>query len=830
MKSKYNFNTVYISERVQECLRRISRCPLTAVVAPMGYGKTTAVNWYLAGRSRAENAAVVRVSIYADNPSIFWRRVQSAFASAGLDFLSDYSYPQDRDGAALLADELCASLGGTRPCYIFLDDFHLLGDGQVASFCCSLADRLPDNVHMVIASRDRFVRGGDIVRLGGKLHQIGAEQLRLNYTELAAYAHRCGTELSERQTEALLNSSEGWFSAIYLNLLALSERGELLDEHSDIYEMFTSALIDPLPPREQEFLAAMSLADEFTLPMAENVSGFAGAEDMLLSLTQRNAFVARLPDGVTFRFHHMLKDCAGQIFSKLPRERQGLYLERYGVWYERHGQYLYAIEAYCRCEDHDRALGVVEKDAGIMLAGLRPEQLLDELERCPVSVLEAHPLAILVLMRRMFTWHRVPKMLELKELLYEAVNGSNMPEQERGDLLGECDLIMSFLMYNDISKMSALHRSASRQMSRPAVTIKPDGTWTFGSPSVLMMYHNAPGNLRRELAEMNECMPHYYKITNGHGQGAELVMDAEAALMQGRFADCAIDLERARVRIAQCGQENMDLCCDLLALRMGLFGGGIEYDFAKKREALLKRHDTVLLNIFDSISAYWYAMLRQPKSVPEKFREHQLSEASFLAPARPMMEMIENQVLLSQGEYAKVIGRSEALLAACVGMHYALVELHVRIQTAAAFWMLGRRGDAEAMLHPALKAAADDGFTVPFAENYPFLAELLSSRPWGDEQALAEQIIALGKKHSAVCAAEAEGMSRPAQAHELTERELEIAYLAAGRATNREIAEKLFLSEGTVKQYINQIYSKLHIDGDTRTKRRRLAALMGSEN
>lgn len=40
----------------------------------------------------------------------------------------------------------------------------------------------------------------------------------------------------------------------------------------------------------------------------------------------------------------------------------------------------------------------------------------------------------------------------------------------------------------------------------------------------------------------------------------------------------------------------------------------------------------------------------------------------------------------------------------------------------------------------------------------------------------------------------------------------------AQRLSNREIAEQLFLSEGSVKQYVNQIYSKLHIEGDTRTQ------------
>ena len=44
--------------------------------------------------------------------------------------------------------------------------------------------------------------------------------------------------------------------------------------------------------------------------------------------------------------------------------------------------------------------------------------------------------------------------------------------------------------------------------------------------------------------------------------------------------------------------------------------------------------------------------------------------------------------------------------------------------------------------------------------------------------------------------------------------------------TNREIAEKMFLSEGSVKQYVKQIYSKLQIEGDTRTKRKQLLQLL----
>ena len=46
------------------------------------------------------------------------------------------------------------------------------------------------------------------------------------------------------------------------------------------------------------------------------------------------------------------------------------------------------------------------------------------------------------------------------------------------------------------------------------------------------------------------------------------------------------------------------------------------------------------------------------------------------------------------------------------------------------------------------------------------------------------------------------------------------------RLSNRKITERLFLSEGSIKQYINQIYSKLQIEGDTHSKRKQLFQLL----
>ena len=47
--------------------------------------------------------------------------------------------------------------------------------------------------------------------------------------------------------------------------------------------------------------------------------------------------------------------------------------------------------------------------------------------------------------------------------------------------------------------------------------------------------------------------------------------------------------------------------------------------------------------------------------------------------------------------------------------------------------------------------------------------------------------------------------------------------MAAKRYTNKEIGEKLFLSVGTIKQYMNRIYNKIGIEGDAKNKKQQLS-------
>lgn len=227
----------------------------------------------------------------------------------------------------------------------------------------------PENAHQIVASRDRFLPAGEIVRLGGKLNQIGMEQLRLNHTELAIYTHKCGAALSEQQLENLFRSSEGWFSAIYLNLRALARAGEpagrKLRHFRDVHRRHDRAP----PPERQEFLAVMGLADELTEEMARFVTENEETSRILQDLTGQNAFVTRpaglkkqpLPSHDERVRHPEIPHAAGAS--------QTAYWNRFGDWYGAHGQYLHALDAYRMSANNDAALAIIEKDAGNLLSG-----------------------------------------------------------------------------------------------------------------------------------------------------------------------------------------------------------------------------------------------------------------------------------------------------------------------------------------------------------------------------------------------------------------------------------------------------------------------------
>ena len=438
--------------------------------------------------------------------------------------------------------------------------------------------------------------------------------------------------------------------------------------------------------------------------------------------------------------------------------------------------------------------------------------LLSWCRDCPEDVLRRHPDAVCVLMRKLFSFREIPELLRLRALLLDALQpGGAFCEQERENYLGECDLVMSFLRYNDIAAMSVLHRSACERMTRTTRCIDLGGTWTFGSPSVLMMFHCAAGQLDAENAQMRDCMPFYYKVTDGHGSGAEHSMQCETDLLRGDFTEAEIGCHLARDAALARGQYSILLTAEFTALRLAqLRGGATDAALERLRQTLKENRQFLLLRTLDLCIA-WLDAQRGRVGADAWFMAPE-ADASFLDPVLPMLRTVQNEVLLAAGAYTKLLARREACTALNASAHTALAQLYLHIQLACAENRLGRADAARRELDVALALAVPDGLYLPFAEHAEALGPLLPEAFAGNEAAQAV-------------------LRRTAKPDPggLSPREREIARLAAARRTNAEIAAQLHLSEATVKNHLKRIFDKLGLDGSARGKRNLLADILSEK-
>ena len=812
-----NLNALYLSPRLRARLAQIPQHGITTIVAPTGYGKTTAASWWQTHCPRG--ALVLRQIVTGPSLSEFWLGLCRTLGIAPTlaQQLEALRFPTDGVAQELLAQMLQQLLQGSqRPVYYILDDLHFLPEGQLTPILLFLAHQLPEQVHLVLLSRNQIFFEADRLRLGRRLNQITAEDLRLQQQEVEQYAQACGLSLTPEQSRALQERCEGWISLIYLHFRAFAQRSDLqLDTH-DIFELMEQVMLQPLSPREQDFLVCNSICDGLTLAKAEAVWGQPDAAKLLRTLSRNNAFISRSLEGV-YRYHHMLQKCTRTRFAALPAAEQAAVWRRLGRWHLKNESYLAAEQAFSRAQDWSGFLRALELDCGKSVSAEQKPMLMQLCTQCPPEVLQENPQAILVLMRKLFSFREIDRMLQLKALFEAALDRcQDYTAQQRRNAQGELELVLSFLRYNDISAMSVHHRAAAELMNRPSRCIDPAGTWTFGSPSIAAMFHRQAGALDRENAEMRTCMPYYSRVVRGHGSGADVVMQGETELLRGQTDDALISYHRARQLALDYNQASILVTAEFLGMQLDLYTGSaaqMEQRLERLHRYLVEQNQLILLVTVDLCRAWLFALQGRSASIPQWVLAPDAA-SMVMYPAAPMLQMTVNQALLATKRWPQLLARAEMLEGLADASHTLLCGIYYSLQLAAAAEHLGQHTRAADYVRQAVALAQPDGLILPFAQAdsclHPYLRAARELWP-----ALAQT-----------------SQLQPRQAappHNLTRRELEVARLAAQRQSTQEIAAQLHLSPATVKNHLNHVFDKLQIPGTARNKRAVLQSRLDAE-
>jgi LuxR family maltose regulon positive regulatory protein len=817
---------LFITQRLNNKLSQISNHPITTVIAPMGYGKTTAVKWWSIRRKKGNKPhRVFRQTVMTDSVADFWTEFCKIFKEYPdlYEQLTALGYPNNFNSLSILLELLNAELSEYEgDVYYIIDDLHLVPTNVILPFISFFVENMPSNLHIILISRNQIFNEKARMELGHMLFEISAYDLSLNANELYEYAEQCEVEASLPELDELARSSEGWFSIIYLNFKSYEKSGKWLSGSADIISLIDEVLLKPLSEEERDFLILMGISNEFSKRQAAYLWTGNNSGELLGSLSENNAFITRT--GRFYRYHHMLRQCVRHHFSKKPLEYQQKSYTRLGDWYMEQKDYALAYSAYIKAGNYDKFLSCMEEDRTESIYAEYAEDFFKWMLDCPEEILLRYPGALAVAMLAMFTFNSVEEFYRLKELLLKSLEiNDTLSEEEKNNLLGDAAVSECVTAFNDISKMGKFLRRACTLLSRITYIINFNDMWTFGSPSVLMLYHRTAGSADAEHEALKEYMPYYYQITDGHGSGAEHVFAAELHFERGEFVEADISNKTAMSAAKRKDQFSIMVASEFLNMRLELLNGNsdkIKESVDQMGEMLRKEKQYALLNTLDVCRMFIAASLGRTQDAPEWMEEEDIYDLSMLLMAMPMLHTFYNQLLLAKGEYAAVIARKEECEFLYEIFSNILCSIWLHIQLAAAFEKIGKAEDALSELKIALSLAMPDRILMPFAENKNYISKTLLELKEVEEY--SEYIDKILELADGVQSGREKILSKHLEKYSyygLSERELEIAQLAAGRITSAEIAKRLNISPGTVRNHLSRIFDKMGIVGSGKNKR-----------
>lgn len=811
---KVNTQCLYFTKRLTQAMGEIFSYQLTVVEAPMGYGKTTAV------REAVDRAGITPhwLHVFTDDTVGFWNGFAELIGeldSGCGKFLIQLGFPNDAVSMNE-AVKLISRVKLSTPSVIVIDDYHHLDSAELNTFFELMSECEPSGLHIVVTARYTKFKRLEELKLKKRLQHIDSDTFTLKPQEIANYFKACGITLNADQAQRLYKMTEGWISALYLFLLEYVSNGSFTNSES-IYRLLEKTVYATMPEETKNLLLTVSVFDSFTLKQAEYVWGGSTAERILSELTDSNLFIVYDGRIKKFYIHSIFKDFLREQFEHKDAAVKTAVYRRAAGWCRGTRDFSEARKYFFLAGDFEGLLTALEEDHANDYSPYDKDLLKSYMAACPEEVKARHPYALLIYAMHLF----VHKELALFQNVCEEVSNNintdrGMAPDLRNRLLGELELLLSFAEFNDLKKMTGRHKKAWELLNQPTSIYDTGTNWTFGSPSVLSLYYRESGMLEEHIQDIKEGLPYYYRLTNGHGSGAEYAMEAESLFNQGDFENAEISVQKAMLK-AQSGQDDNIVYSALYLQTLITFMkgdlSGVMKRINEMHEAMNNRNEYHFIHMVEICEGCIYAYLNQRDKIPERLLEVDLSNPLRLRfPAFSFFTVMYGRVLLIRGEYLKLIGSAEHFISISSVFSNLLGYIYTYIYLAAAYRKIFREEEALSSLKKALEIAMPDRQYMLFAENCDFIEPLL--KKIAAEGSFREDIAEILTLYQ-IFKSSKERMIQDYFAKEkpsLTERELEIARLAAEGLSNREIGEQLYISENTVKSALKSVYTKLAVN------------------
>jgi LuxR family transcriptional regulator, maltose regulon positive regulatory protein len=847
--------------RRNEILERVAANPnvnLIVLQAPAGHGKSTTLQQLKdAADSNGWRTAWLTLDGGDNDPRRFFLHFQALLqriagpASGPLPERDVASLPNRADWLM----ETLATLEG--PAALFLDEFQTVTDRSVLSFFRSVFEGGLPHLRVFMGSRTLPDIGLARLVVGNRALVLHGDNLRFSPQEVErffAVAANLGVDLDE--IDAIYRRTEGWPAALQLFRLTLGSPHvrRSLDSEADwapreLTEYLAENVLALQSPRIQHFLLHTAELTRLHPSLCDSVLDCNDSQEVLLHLERSGMFLRCVdPRGSWYKYHTLFSS----ILANQQRAAEGAAVDaihgRAARWYMERRLFEETVHHATVCRDWPLAADALNVWSSDLVANAQLRTLETWSERIPFEHIVARlDLAIKCAYALIFLRRRQRARPLLNFLQQHAGTGSVLETTDPNIILSieavsSDDIPRAFRM----SEAVPLHRVEARGFA----------AFELGAAANLRGYCALAAQEYESARQyLDLAAQHNGHVAASFSHGYTVAVGAVSMLLMGSLRGClerfrqeltvhpVIDKSLASAALLSCyvwalyEADELDTAEQLFRQHHDIISDSTLTDFltvaflsaarvqdargrGAKAEALLEEAEAVGRNsgwtrLVDAVK--WErvrrALLRGAVDIAGKIaagasydRRMPLEWISFASDVEDR-EFGEIRLALARNELDRAAEQIQVELKRQRGR----VLRQIRLQLLSAIHAM-RAGDAAAQkrhLSVALRLARQGGFIrAVLDEGEPVLQMLRERYPTAPEP--EREFIQSLLRASGSDLSQLSGASQVAL-QPLTEREREMLVLLANGTSNKDMANRLFVSENTVKFHLKNIYAKLSV-------------------
>jgi LuxR family maltose regulon positive regulatory protein len=404
--------------------------PVVVLAAPAGYGKSTLMaRWHARLLERGVSCAWLSLDEDDNDAARFLRHLiaalQKASAHIGKDVAEDL-IADFASGSRSVLEAIAGDLAQVQHrIVLFLDDLQLVDGAEVRGILDWLINYAPRRLQYVIGTRqDPGLRLSGL-RVRSQLLELGAEQLQFDAAETAEfYRSRLGRDLPARDLQSLLTKTEGWPAALELAALVLSGSSEpkafiqhFAGTDTSVVDYLCDMVLSQMDERTREIVFRISLFDRICAPLAQAVTDANDAEEALLSLRTRNLFLVPLDRSWEWvRFHHLVGEFFRATYHRTAPAQAMECLVRGARWLHDNGHVEEAVNYMIRAQEWEQATQwVADSVEELVFRRGYHQTILRWMNALPEAYVDCHPV---IRIQYAFALSFYPRYQEYEAQLY----------------------------------------------------------------------------------------------------------------------------------------------------------------------------------------------------------------------------------------------------------------------------------------------------------------------------------------------------------------------------------------------------------------------------